>query len=135
MREEIELIKRRSRSFLENAKYLLETEVYDLAAFNAEQAAQLYLKALLLELSGDYPRTHSIIRLLNELKAVNRREVEVFIRKNRSNLHSLEDAYITSRYFVKTFEKEDGEYLVKQAEKVIRFGEKLKRLLGKGKNR
>ncbi|MEZ0346381.1 MAG: HEPN domain-containing protein [Infirmifilum sp.] len=33
----------------------------------AEQAAQLYLKSTLLELVGDFPRTHSIIFLLGNL--------------------------------------------------------------------
>ena len=86
------------------------------------------MKALLLELAGDYPRTHSIIRLLDELKSISRGKVEEFIRKHRGDFHSLEDANLTSRYFAKTFEKADGEHFVKTAERVVRFGEKLKRL-------
>jgi HEPN domain-containing protein len=42
--EEIDLLKRRALSFLEAAKFSLQKGFYDLAAFNAEQAAQIYLR-------------------------------------------------------------------------------------------
>ncbi len=61
---------------------------YDVAAFNAEQAAQLYLKTTLLELVWDLPRTHSIILLLNELKRVGGKDVEGFVKENRRSLTS-----------------------------------------------
>lgn len=51
---------------METARYLSEKGSCDVAAFNAEQAAQLYLKSTLLELVGDYPRTNSAIFLLRE---------------------------------------------------------------------
>jgi len=38
--------------------------------FNAEQAAQLYLKATLLEPVGDFPRRRSVLYLLGELKRI-----------------------------------------------------------------
>jgi HEPN domain-containing protein len=49
---EVELLKKRAASFLELAGYSLQRGFHDVAAFNAEQAAQLYLKATLLELIG-----------------------------------------------------------------------------------
>jgi HEPN domain-containing protein len=78
----------------------LQRGLYDVAAFNAEQAAQLYLKATLLELVGDFPRTHSIIFLLNELKRVSSKEVEDFVKENKGGLHVLEDAYLTIQVFL-----------------------------------
>jgi len=39
-------MKRRAKNFIFNARHLIEEGIYDLAAFNAEQAAQLYLKQL-----------------------------------------------------------------------------------------
>jgi len=103
-----------------------------MAAFNAEQAAQLYLKATLLELVGDFPRTHSILYLLGELKHISEEKVEDFIRGNKMRLHTLEDAYLTSRYFYKIFDKEDAEELIAVAEEVISLCEELRRSLGKG---
>jgi len=128
------LLKRRASFFLELARYSLERGFYDMAAFNAEQAAQLYLKATLLELVGDFPRTHSILYLLVELKRVSEREVEEFTKRNKRRLHILEDAYLTGRYFYKFFDKEDAEDLIAAAEEVISFCEELGRSLGKSEN-
>ncbi|MGB9760119.1 MAG: HEPN domain-containing protein [Thermoproteota archaeon] len=132
--DEVKLMKRRATSFLEVAKYSLQRGIYDIAAFNAEQATQLYLKATLLELIGDFPRTHSVIFLLNELKRINEKEVSDFVKENKRGLHNLEDAYLTSRYFYKIFDREDGEYLISLAEKVMSFCEKLRYSMGKSKD-
>lgn len=130
----MELLKRRASLFLELARYSLERGFYDMTAFNAEQAAQLYLKATLLELIGDFPRTHSILLLLGELKRVNEKDVEDFIRRNKRRLHILEDAYLTSRYFYKFFDREDAEDLIAAAEEVVSLCEELRRSLGKSKD-
>ena len=129
-REEIELMKRRAKNFIFNARHLIEEGIYDLAAFNAEQAAQLYLKATLLELIGDYPRTHSLITLLSELRRVNEGLVTGFVRENRLKLHALEDAYLTSRYFLKEFDEEDAKKLLEISEEVIKLCEELRYKLG-----
>jgi len=118
-------MKRRARDFLENSEYLVNKGVYDLAAFNAEQAAQLRLKAALLKFIGDYPKTHSIIFLLKELGKVDRRRVEDFIKENRGMLHALEDAYLTSRYFLKSFDRDDAVELLKVSKGVFRLCEEL----------
>ena len=131
-REEIELMKRRAKNFIFNARHLIEEGIYDLAAFNAEQAAQLYLKATLLELIGDYPRTHSLITLLSELRRVNEGLVTGFVRENRLKLHALEDAYLTSRYFLKEFDEDDAKKLLEISEEVIKLCEELRHKLGKG---
>jgi len=131
---EVELMKKRAIAFLEVAKYSLKQGDYDIAAFNAEQAAQLYLKSTLLELIGDFPRTHSIILLLKELGRVNENEVGKFIQENKRGLHNLEDAYLTSRYFYKIFDKEDGQYLVSLSGEVIRFCEKLRSSMGESQH-
>lgn len=129
-REEIELMKRRAKNFIFNARHLIEEGIYDLAAFNAEQAAQLYLKATLLELIGDYPRTHSLITLLSELRRVNEGLVTGFVRENRLKLHALEDAYLTSRYFLKEFDEDDAKKLLEISEEVIKLCEELRHKLG-----
>ncbi len=42
----------------------MDRKFYDVAAFSLEQALQLFLKASLLKLGVDYPRTHSVRKLL-----------------------------------------------------------------------
>jgi len=103
-------MRRRAKVFLDTAKYLLQRGDYDIASFNTEQATQLSLKSVLLLVVGDYPRTHSAIALLNELKRIDGEDISRFIEDNRLGLHSLEDAYLTSRYFYRSFEKEDAKY-------------------------
>lgn len=124
-------MRRRAMVFLETSKYLMGRGHYDVAAFNAEQAAQLYLKSTLLEIVGDYPRTHSIIFLLRELERIGFEEASRFIKENKSELHTLEDSYLTSRYFYKSFDKEDAEYLIPLVEKVVRLCENFRNRLGK----
>lgn len=127
-RLEVEVLKKRSLMFLEESKHALNSGYYDIACFLAEQSLQLYLKALLLELVGDYPRTHSIRRLIGELnRIVNSRELEEFISANRVRLLALEDAYLTSRYFVREYEREDAEDMVNLAEVAISL---ITRILG-----
>jgi HEPN domain-containing protein len=46
---------KRSRRFLDLAKYNIEKGDYDLAAFNLEQGLQLYLKAEILKKVLDSP--------------------------------------------------------------------------------
>ena len=113
---------------LRSAKRSLTDGDYDIAAFMADQAVQLYLKSLILELSGEMPRVHVIRQLFSLLKAVLDRsdEVDRFVRKNRSLLIRLEDAYISSRYVPREYEKEEVEELVKFAEEAIKFVNSLK---------
>ncbi|MGC8848924.1 MAG: HEPN domain-containing protein [Candidatus Bathyarchaeia archaeon] len=108
---------------------MLNRGFYDLAVFNSEQASKLYLKATLLELVGDYPKTHSIITLLRELKRIDE-GVEGFIAENREGLHFPEDSYLTSRYLIKEFDGEDGGYLASPAGKVVSLCDRLRRGMG-----
>ncbi|MGC8961611.1 MAG: HEPN domain-containing protein [Candidatus Bathyarchaeia archaeon] len=48
-KEEIEKLLRRSREFMSAAQFHYSRGFFDLAAFNLEQASQLFLKAKLLE--------------------------------------------------------------------------------------
>ena len=57
---EYEYLLERSRRFLETARIQIERGFYDLAAFSLEQSLQLFLKAELLKLKVDYPRTRRL---------------------------------------------------------------------------
>lgn len=120
-RSEVEVLRRRSLGFLDGARVALERGSYDIACFLAEQSLQLYLKSVLLEVVGDYPRTHSVRRLLGELRDVlGSKVLRDFIKANRARLSNLEDAYLMARYFVKEYVKEDAEDMVKLVEEVMR---------------
>ncbi len=119
-REEYEYLLRRSRQFFETAEMQLERGFYDLAAFSLEQSLQLFLKAALLKLGLEYPRTHSVRRLLELLHEVTgREEIRDVIREYILELGLLEDAYIASRYVVRDYARDEVLKLKKAAEEVM----------------
>jgi len=119
-RQEVETLRRRAYDFLNEAHEALARERYDLSCFFSEQAVQLYVKSVLLERVGDYPRLHHLRALLSELaKGASFKELEEFIRDNRVSLSNLEDAYLIARYTTKTYLKEDAEDMIRLAETAI----------------
>jgi len=123
-REEVEKFVEKARGFEDLATYNFKRSRYDLAIFCAEQAAQIYIKAKLLELIGEFPRTHDLIKLLEELSVVYEPEkVKKFLEDNFSVITKLIDAYITSRYYIR-------EFYEREVEEVLNFLLQLRRLLG-----
>jgi len=120
--EEVGKFKEKANAFLDTAIYNFEKGRYDLAAFNIEQAVQLYIKTKLLELLGEFPRTHSLVALLRELSRVfKEEEVERFRKENIGMLTKLSDVYITSRYYTREFYKDEVKELIEFAYKVRRL--------------
>jgi len=120
---EYEILVNRSKGFLKIAEYALNNGLHDLACFSAEQAVQLHIKAQLLKLIGDYPRTHHIrlliARLLEVLPARKKSTLQKYVKINRARLSELEDAYTMARYTTKTYTQEDAEEIVDFAKEVI----------------
>ena len=125
--EEVETLLRRSEDYLELANEAFEREKYDTAVFLAEQALQLYLKAVIIKYSDVRLRTHSIRELLKGVGDALEAEDEIagFIRQNRGPLRELEDAYIKARYEPRIYYREDAEDLMEFALKVRDFVEGL----------
>ncbi|MCD6244798.1 MAG: HEPN domain-containing protein [Candidatus Korarchaeota archaeon] len=121
--DEIRLLRRRSKAFLERAIDSLNSGDYDIASFLSEQAVQLYLKSLLLEKLGDYPRTHSISTLLSIIKEIPScdRLMEL-LERSRTEIRLMEDAYIASRYLAREYTREEAEVLVNLAKEVLKLG-------------
>jgi len=97
---------------------------YSLAVFCLEQALQLYLKSKILASGIEYPRTHST-RALLEMLSNSAEEVEKSVIRNLMDkylfeLGVLDDAYLTSRYVMREFGKEEAERLLKVVEEVMR---------------
>ena len=115
---------------LEGAEWRLNRGEYDLACFEAEQAAQLAVKALLYELTGSTPRIHNLSELLGVLRrfldeAGLEKETETvasFALARRKQLWMLEEAYYRGRYGL-------VEYVRSEAETCIRVARELLELL------
>ena len=125
--EEVETLLRRSGDYLELANEAFEREKYDAAVFLAEQALQLYLKALIVKYSGVRLRTHSIRELLKGVGEALGAEDEVveFVRQNRGLLRELEEAYTGARYEPRIYCEEDARDLMEFVLKVMDFVEGL----------
>jgi HEPN domain-containing protein len=102
-----EFLKERAEKFFENAQYLLQKEYFDLAAFNFEQAAQLFLKYYLFASTGSYPFVHSIESLLIEVLKVHpqKEKIEDILKNYQETIFDLEEAYISARYLPSHFSK------------------------------
>ena len=98
----------------------MERGFYDLAAFSLEQSLQLFLKAALLKFGLEYPRTHSVRRLLELLHEVTgREEVRKIIREYILELGLLEDAYIASRYVIRDYGRDEVLKLKRAVQEVM----------------
>jgi len=122
--EEVEFLRDRALRMLDAAKDHIKKGYYDLAAFMAEQAAQLFTKTKILEDTGEMPRTHVIRRLfaiLIDLYPQMKEVIENFVREKRSLFIRLEEAYLATRYFFRKYDKEEAEDLISFSEEVINF--------------
>jgi HEPN domain-containing protein len=118
--EEYKYLLERSRRFLETAELQLDKGFYDLAVFSLEQALQLYLKAYLLKLGLEFTKKWSIRRLLELIyKITNSDEIRNALMNYAVELGSLEDAYITSRYFAREYCEEEARKLLQTVRGVM----------------
>ena len=127
MKEEIVVFAERAKKFEEVAKYLYRTEVFDLSAFNVEQALQLYLKFILAKELGYFPKTHSLTRLFNDLSKLDKAFLE-FYEENEIIIKDIEDAYILSRYLPRDYSEKEVELMINTLEK---FKERFKEWLSR----
>jgi HEPN domain-containing protein len=115
------ILEQRATAFLAAAKDSLTKGRFDVACVEAEQAAQLALKAALQRASGTVPRTHSVRTLVAALgEAMDLPKVAVqFIREQRASLLGLEGAYLSARYSAERFSQEDAKLCIATAETVL----------------
>jgi len=125
--EDAEILKERALKFLKNAEKLLNDGIYDLAAFNLQQSVELYLKYKLFLIAGEYPKTHSLKRLIKEISKFLKKEQEVriFMEENIDRISNLENAYITARYIPTEFERKEVENMLEVARKIMEFVDRL----------
>ncbi|MEM2843474.1 MAG: HEPN domain-containing protein [Candidatus Bathyarchaeia archaeon] len=122
-KNEIEKLLKRSKEFKEAAEFHYSRESFDLAVFNLEQCLQLFLKAKLLKKGVGFPKTHTLRKLFLLLgeSLEKLEEFKLFAAENSLEFASLEDAYVTARYFSRDFEKDEVDRLKKFIEEVMDF--------------
>ena len=120
---EVSLLRDRSLRMLDSSRRSLVDGDYDIAAFMTDQAFQPYLKSLIFELTGEVPRVHAAKQLIGIVKDLfgQPSSIDDFVRENRSLLIRLEEAYISSRYMLRGYEREETEELVSFVERAIAF--------------
>jgi len=122
-RDEVEHLMKRSREFLETSEYQIRSGFYGLAVFSLEQALQLYLKSRILANGVEYPETRSVRSLLEMLSDLSMEDRKSAIRslldRYLLELDTLEDAYITSRYVMREFKREEAERLLDVVKRVM----------------
>lgn len=96
----MEALKQRALQFLQQAEFAKERGFHELALFDVEQCAQLYMKYLLYKKAGDFPKTHYLRDLAERLVAVygGACGIAEFARRWSETMALLEYAYIASRY-------------------------------------
>ncbi len=78
---------------LDSAKYLLDGARFDAACFSSQQAAEKALKAALVWLAGDRPRTHQLGTLISEIAHQGHDIAGVL-----GDIVALDPYYVTTRY-------------------------------------
>ncbi|MEM5777145.1 MAG: HEPN domain-containing protein [Candidatus Aenigmatarchaeota archaeon] len=100
--EDALFLKKRAIDFLENGKRNLDEGKFNLAAFNLEQSLQLFLKFLIFQKKGDYPKTNSLKFLFKEISEYIK-DFEKILKSNIEIIGDLESAYIGARYLPMEF--------------------------------
>ncbi len=115
----------KAMEFLEEARDDLVKGRYWLACFHAQQSVELYLKGVLVEKSGSYPFTHSLVELLESLESLGARiPDEIYLMAE-----SLEKHYTRARYpstGLSVYNERVAGRCIDYAEKII---EHIKRIL------
>ncbi|BDR92104.1 hypothetical protein Vsou_11970 [Vulcanisaeta souniana JCM 11219] len=120
---------RRAEEYMVVARVSFERSFYNAAAVNAEIAAQLSIKALLIKLGIEPPRTHNIRSLLglvaNQLGGNAGEEVRAFVSNNRRELIILEDSRSLGQYGMPSVDRDRAEIALRTAESIIELVRRL----------
>ncbi len=115
-----DLLKKRALSFLRDARVDFENGDYDLVLFHVEQFTQLYVKYLLYRRVGDYPKTHSLIRLLRDLiRIYSNCGLKELFDEYLEVLYLLEECYISSRYLPREYDRDIASKILNLSKKLL----------------
>ena len=127
--ERAAIMRRRAERALAWARRALEERDHDTAAREAEYAAQLYLKSVILRISGEEARGHGLRELLGLLAhylfegglVEEASAVSEYARKNRALLADLSAAHIRSIYGLFEYGEKEAKTLVDLTEDLTGF--------------
>ncbi len=132
------LLWRRAERFLVRAVRDLDEGDYDGACFNAEEAIQLAVKALLFKYFAEIPRIHGsralLARLRNLLMDAGLSDVASivgrFVADNRDALDILEESYVMARYGAVSYSETQAKLCVETASRALEVLREVERRLG-----
>lgn len=123
---DLTFLKERAKEFWERGFEDLEKKRFNLAAFDLEQAIQLFIKYLIGIKIGEWSKTHYFSNLIRELYTVyQKEEIIKFFTENEVFFSNLEDAYFTSRYLPKTFSENHIKSLIEKCRKFLELLEEI----------
>ena len=99
----IDKLKEKSKRLYENAKLLERKKDYTFAIFMLEQSLQLFLKAKLMEVYGNFPKIHDIRELL---KILSKKNPNLKKYVNKIEIDILNEVYIGARYSINEYSYE-----------------------------
>jgi HEPN domain-containing protein len=132
------LLWKRAERFLIRATRDFSEGDYDGTCFNAEEAVQLAVKAILYRYFGEVPRIHSskalLARLRNLFMDAGRDDIASmigrFVANNRDALDILEESYVMARYGIISYGKKQGRMCLEAARKALEVLRNVEREMG-----
>ncbi len=110
----------RAMEFMENAEQCLKEKRFAISCFSAHQAAELMLKALLLQRTGTYPFTHSLTELLDSIESIGiATEEQVYQAAEALEPHHTRARYPSVHW--RKYDRKIAERCMSHAKKIIEF--------------
>lgn len=125
-----ELLFKRAKMFFESSESSFSSERLDVAVVEAEIAAQLALKALVVKLGFEPPRTRSVRQLFSFiidnrlLPSSELEEIKNFTKFDREKLILIERARAIGQYGGSLVDRDEAEIIINCAKEVIALVEK-----------
>ena len=119
----VKMLRKRAQDFLTDAYIDLNEGRYEIAAFHVEQFLRLFLKSAILEFGVQFPKTHSIRKLLKILSKL-KKDSKLLALSRKREAKELEEIYLSSRYLPFQISKSD-------VKRYLNFANEVKKLLVK----
>lgn len=119
-----------ARWILKEARRAFRQQAWNLTVRRAQEVVELVLKAILLEMSVDYPKARDVGEALGQaLKAKRITVREKTIRELKEISRKLAAERAPAFYYESEYSQEEAQQALKGAEKVMRFGRQMKKRL------
>lgn len=128
--EKAEPLLEEARWILKEARRAFNQHAWNLTMRRAPEVVELVLRATLLEMSLDYPKAHDVGEALGRaLKAKGIPVPEKTIRELKEISRKLAAERVPAFYYESEYSQAEAQQAVRWAEKVMRFGTRMKKRL------